>query len=57
VIWVKLVDVHCHLDSPKYTKLDELIARNKENGIVGIVAAASDFASCQRMLGLGKKYG
>jgi len=57
VIWVKLVDVHCHLDSPKYTKLDELIARNKENGIVGIVAAASDFASCQRMLGLGRKYG
>jgi TatD DNase family protein len=57
VIQVKYFDVHCHLDSPKYTKLDELIARNKENGIVGIVAAASNFASCQSILGLGKKYG
>jgi len=53
---VKFVDVHCHLDSPTYTNVDELITRSKENGIVGIVASASSLASCQHVLSLGKKY-
>jgi TatD DNase family protein len=53
---VKFVDVHCHLDNPKYINLNELTARAKEGGVVGIVAASSNLVSAQRVLGIGEKY-
>ncbi len=52
----KYVDAHCHIQFEQYAQDDaELIARMKEEGVIGIVVGV-DYESSQRAIALAEKY-
>ncbi len=54
---MEFVDVHCHLDDPRYADdLDNVIERAKEAGAVAIISSGVNPESNRRVLELSKKY-
>lgn len=47
-----LIDTHIHLASPRYTDLPGLVARGRQAGVAGVVAAAVDEANSRQVLAL-----
>ncbi len=51
-----LVDVHTHLDDPKFSNdIDEVIARAKANGVVSVISQGVSHETNQKLLLLAKK--
>lgn len=52
------IDTHCHLDFPEFDKdRDEAIKRAKDEGVGYIINIGTSILSCEKAVGLSKRYG
>lgn len=50
------VDVHCHLDHPRFKNIGELVARAEAAGVVAAIAQGVNLESNKRVLALAKEH-
>ena len=53
---MKIVDDHCHLDFKEYGNLDDLIVRNKKEGVAAIITNGTRLDSNHNVLEIADKY-
>ena len=50
------VDVHCHLDHPRFKDIEEVVARAEAAGVTAAIAQGVNLESNKRVLALAKQY-